>query len=78
MISQEKDFKHMSINIGNDNKIKNSIISEHTSIKGEKPNQSFTQKHPVIIGISIAVIAGFILTFSFWDKLKSFIDELIY
>ena len=66
----------MSINIGNNNKIKNSIISEHTSVTEEKEN--FPQKHPVIIGIFIAVIAGFILSFSFWKTIKSFIEGLIH
>ena len=68
----------MSIKIGNNNKIKNSIITEKTSVTGEGPNQNFTQKHPVIIGIFIAVIAGFILKFSFWEKIKSFIEGLIH
>ena len=67
----------MSINIGNNNKIKSSIISENSSITAEKTKQSFTQKHPVIIGIFIAVIAGFILSFSFWENIKSFIEGLI-
>lgn len=67
----------MGIKIGNNNKIKNTIISENTFITEEKTNQNFTQKHPVIIGIFIAVIAGFILTFSFWEKFKSFIEGLL-
>ncbi len=67
----------MSINIGNNNKIKDSIIAENTSITEDKLEQNSAHKHPIITGIFIAVVAGFILTFSFWDKIKTFVEELI-
>lgn len=67
----------MSIRIGNNNKIKDSIIAENNSVARESSKQNFVQKHPIIIGIFIAVVAGFILTFSFWEKIKIFLEGLI-
>ena len=67
----------MSVTIGNNNKIKNTIIADNCSNKEITDNQkSFLQKHPIICGIFIAVIAGFILTFSFWDKIRLFFEGL--
>ena len=66
----------MSIRIGNHNKISNSIISENSSVDKNEPNKNFFQKHPILSGIFITVFAGFILMFSFWDKIKVFIEGL--
>lgn len=66
----------MSINIGDNNKIKNSIIAENCSDEVKNDKKSFFQKHPIICGIIVAVIAGFILTFSFWEKIRVFFEGL--
>ena len=66
----------MSINIGDNNKIKNSVIAENCSDKVITEKKSFFQKHPIICGVFIAIIAGFILTFSFWEKIRLFFEGL--
>lgn len=66
----------MSISIGDNNTIKNSVIAENCSDKVIADKKNFFQKHPIICGVFIAVIAGFILTFSFWDKIKVFFEGL--
>lgn len=67
----------MSIYLGNNNKINNSIISENSSPKITSQKHDFTQKHPFISGIIIAIIAGFILSFSFWEQIKIYIERLV-
>ena len=63
----------MSINIGNNNKIKNSNIIEKLEVK-ESPTikKTFYEKHPVICGFLISLIAGIVLLFSFWSKIICF------
>lgn len=65
----------MSVNIGDNNKIKNSNIAEKLEVK-EIPNvkKSFYEKHPVICSFLISLIAGIILLFSFWNKIISLIE----
>ena len=63
----------MSIKIGNHNKITNTIISDKSSISENSFERNLIQKHPIITGIFIAVVAGFILMFPFWNKIKLFI-----
>ena len=59
----------MSINIGNNNKIKGTNIAEITNVK-----KKFYEKHPVICSFSISLVAGIVLLFSFWDKIISLIE----
>ncbi|EID83891.1 hypothetical protein MSI_27630 [Treponema sp. JC4] len=66
----------MSIHIGSNNKIKNSVIAENYSDKVVVDKKKFFQKHPIVCGVFIAVIAGFILTFSFWEKIRMFFEGL--
>lgn len=65
----------MSINIGNNNKIKNSNIAEKLNMK-EKPSvkKNFYEKHPIICSFLISLMTGIILLFSFWDKIISMIE----
>lgn len=67
----------MSINIGDNNKINNSVIAENCSDKVIVDKKNFFQKHPIICGIFITIIAGFILTFSFWEKIRLFFEDLL-
>lgn len=64
----------MSIKIGDNNKIKNSIISDRSQINQEKPH--WAQRHPIITGVAISVIAGIILLFSFWKDAVGYIESL--
>jgi len=74
----------MSINIGNENKIKNTIILENSDIsqasneKGEKGTKrdSFSDKHPIITGVLISFGVGFVLLFSFWKVIIAWIESL--
>lgn len=64
----------MSIKIGNNNKISKSTISENCTLQEEKKN--FNDKHPILCGILISVIAGLILMFSFWEPILKFIESI--
>lgn len=70
----------MGIRIGNNNKIKNSVIAEKSIITENKfevkERQSFLQKHPVITGVIVSILAGLILMFSFWQDFIKFIEKL--
>ena len=58
----------MSINIGDNNKIKNANIAERLEINDDQSvKKSFYEKHPVICGFLISLVAGIVLLFSFWD-----------
>lgn len=65
----------MGINIGNNNKINNSIISEESRMKNEKKKNIF-EKHPLIFSFLISLFAGFILLFSFWGKIVEWIENI--
>ena len=68
----------MSVNIGNNNKIKNTNIAENMEIKEDIIHKkSFYEKHPVICGFLISLVAGIILLFSFWDKLICLIEGIL-
>lgn len=67
----------MGIKIGNNNTIKNSNIAE--TINGgssQKPNnkKTFYEKHPVICGFLISLVAGVVVLFSFWNSIISWIE----
>lgn len=72
----ENELSKMSsvtINIGNNNKFKNSPLSINNSeklydIKG------FYEKHPWISGVLISLFAGIVCMFSFWDKIIELIE----
>lgn len=69
----------MSIKIGDNNKIKNSnIIGTSNSFnKNEyEPKESFSNKHPILIGIICSIVASVIMMFSFWDNVSQFIKKL--
>jgi hypothetical protein len=66
----------MSINIGNNNKIKNSTIAEHISTSSVPENKKFYDKHPVISGFLISFVAGLLLLFSFWNDIINWVEGL--
>ena len=63
-----------SINIGNNNKIKNSQIAHNIYKNTDEKN--FAEKHPIIVSLITGLITGFILLFSFWDKIVNWIEGL--
>lgn len=66
----------MAINIGDNNKIQRSTISENSKIEN-KEQKNRAEKHPVIVGIIIAVVSGIILKFTIWDEIVCFINQLL-
>ena len=65
----------MGINIGDNNKIKNSYIAEKSEIPSPVPEKkSFYEKHPVICSFLISLIAGVVVLFSFWTEIISWIE----
>lgn len=66
----------VSINIGNDNRIKKSVIAENSKISEKKENKKWYEKHPIFIAVVAAVIAGVILKFSMWDKMIQVIEYI--
>ncbi|MDE7434791.1 MAG: hypothetical protein K2N01_03060 [Lachnospiraceae bacterium] len=66
----------MSINIGNSNRIKKSIIAENSKIPEKKENRKWHEKHPIFIAVVAAVISGIVLKFSVWDKMIQIIEHL--
>lgn len=65
----------MSINIGNNNKIKNSNICENGIVPESK--KTFAEKHPIFIGLMCSFIIGLLLMFSFWEDIILFLEGLI-
>lgn len=71
----------MAINIGDNNRIKNTIISENSEIDRNQKNKdtrkkSLYEKHPIVISFLISLVAGIILLFPVWSKLIGWIMSL--
>lgn len=68
----------MSITIGNGNKINNSNIAEkienHVGSSLPKKESTFYEKHPIICGFLISLVAGIVLLFSIWEKIIDFLE----
>lgn len=60
--------------IGDQNEIKKSVIGG-ANTDSKKQRKTWVEKHPIITGIIIAVIAGVILKFGFWDEIISLIGK---
>lgn len=58
--------------IGDQNEIQKSVIGDNKT-GSEKQKKTWVEKHPIIVGIIIAVVAGVILKFAFWDEIVSLI-----
>ncbi len=63
----------MGIIIGNNNKIKNSIISDGDSSEARK---NWVERHPIIINVLISFGVGFLLLFSFWNDIIVFLEGI--
>ena len=69
----------MSIQIGDKNRIQNSVIAEHYN-ETERKNpvhqkKRLIERHPYIVSLLISLFAGFILLFPFWSRIVSFIVD---
>ena len=64
----------MGIKISDNNKINKSTIAETVKGNIEPQKKSWYEKHPVIGGIIISVVAGVILLFSFWNDIVQFVE----
>ena len=61
--------------INDNNKIKNANIAERLEINDDQSvKKSFYEKHPVICGFLISLVAGIVLLFSFWDRIVNLIE----
>lgn len=69
----------MTINIGNNNKIKRSNIGhKFTSNKNQATkNQTLFEKYPILISFLISFLVGFILLFSFWETIIDWIEKFL-
>ncbi len=65
----------MGVTIGNGNKIKNSTIAENVKVRNAKGKKGFYEKHPVISAFIISLIAGFVMLFTFWSDIISWIER---
>ena len=67
-----------SVKIGDGNKISNSnIVSNRGNDlleESPKAKRSFFSKHPIVCSLLISLFAGFILLFSFWKDIITFIE----
>ena len=61
-----------SISIGDGNRFKNTTISITNNSDNQRKN--FFEKHPIICGIIISVIAAFVMMFSFWEQIVAFVE----
>lgn len=67
-----------AIKIGNNNTIKNSIISSGAAqVKTTTPaKRTFAERHPVLVSALVSLGIGILLMFSFWDRIISFVENL--
>ncbi len=65
-----------SVRIGDGNSISNSTIASTIQQAQSEPKKSFGDKHPVLTGLFVSIVAGAILMFSFWEKLIAFAEGL--
>jgi hypothetical protein len=65
----------MGIFIGEHNRIKNSTIAER--INNEVPKKNFIERHPVMVSVITSFVVGFVLLFSFWRDIISWMEGLV-
>lgn len=66
----------MSVNIGNNNKINNSTIAEQINSNQKPEKKRFYDKHPIICGFLISLVAGVVVLFSFWTDIVKWLEGL--
>lgn len=73
LAQQSAYYVNQSINIGDGNTIKDSTIANKV-VNTSENKKTFYDKHPVICGFLISLVAGIVLLFSFWSKIIEFIE----
>ena len=73
LAQQSAYYVNQSINIGDGNTIKDSTIANKV-VNTSENKKSCYDKHPVICGFLISLVAGIVLLFSFWSKIIEFIE----
>ena len=61
----------MGITIGDSNFISNSNINDG---KMQPQKKNWVERHPVIISALISFVVGFLLLFSFWEDLITYLE----
>mgnify|MGYP004637546571 CR=1 len=61
----------MSIHIGDNNIIKNSSFNDC-----EHKKKKWVERHPVLVSIICSFLVGFILLFSFWQDIVSWLEGI--
>ena len=61
----------MGITIGDSNFISNSNINDE---KMQPQKKNWVERHPVIISALISFVVGFLLLFSFWEDLITYLE----
>lgn len=72
-----KRKNEINISIGDNNKIKNSVIAGKVNTSNEDHKKNFYEKHPIVCSLLISLFAGFILLFSFWEQIVEFIERML-
>ena len=63
----------MGITIGDNNKINNSVITTGECAKSKK---NWAERHPIIVSVLASFGVGFLLLFSFWKDIITFLEGL--
>lgn len=66
----------MGIQIGDNNKIKNTVIADNGTVESNPIKKKFYERHPVLISVIVSFTIGFILLFSFWHDIIAWIESL--
>lgn len=66
----------MSVNIGNNNKIQNSTIAEQINTGQIPEKKRFYDKHLIICGFLISLVAGVAVLFPFWTEMVNWLEGL--
>lgn len=73
-LDTKTDNGNIHIVIGDNNRITNSTLGNSYEKTKEK---GFVKKHPILISVIVSFIVGFVLLFSFWEKLVGIIEGII-
>lgn len=66
----------MGIQIGNNNKIKNTKIIQNEVVVNGAKLKKWHEKHSILKGVIISLISGVVLMLSGWNDIVNFIENL--
>lgn len=74
---ENNDEVSNTISIGNNNRIKDSVVGNHTTIiHNQKKQKGFYERHQILVNFLISLAVGLLLMFSFAKELVSFVENL--